>query len=84
MPGRGPGQDAATVQLLEERHDVLAARSSRVAQCGRVLEGADVVHASFNVSDRNAKLLAILGPCVGSEGYELVDVAQQEPWVSLK
>jgi quercetin dioxygenase-like cupin family protein len=46
--------------------------------------GTDVVHASFNVSDRNAKLLAILGPCVGPEGYELVDVAQQEPWVSLK
>ena len=46
--------------------------------------GADVVHASFNVSDRNAKLLAILGPCIGSEGYELVDVAKQEPWVSLR
>ena len=46
--------------------------------------GADVVHASFNVSDRNAKLLAILGPCVGSEGYELVDVAEQEPWASMR
>jgi quercetin dioxygenase-like cupin family protein len=46
--------------------------------------GADVVHASFNISGRNAKLLAILGPCVGSEGYELVDVSKQEPWVSLK
>ena len=45
--------------------------------------GADVVHASFNVSDRNAKLLAILGPCIGAEGYELVDVAAQEPWASL-
>ena len=44
---------------------------------------ADVVHASFNVSDRNAKLLAILGPCIGSEGYELVDVAEQEHRVSL-
>lgn len=46
--------------------------------------GTDVVHASFNVSDRNAKLLAILGPCVGLEGYELVDVAEQEPWASLR
>jgi quercetin dioxygenase-like cupin family protein len=46
--------------------------------------GQDVVHASFNLSERNAKLLAILGPCVGSEGYELVAVADQEPWVSLK
>ena len=62
-----------------------------VDQEKRILRSGDsafistaVVHASFNVSDRNAKLLAILGPCVGSEGYELVDVAEQEPWVSLK
>jgi quercetin dioxygenase-like cupin family protein len=46
--------------------------------------GADVVHASFNISDGNARLLAILGPCVGTTGYELIDVADQEPWASLK
>ena len=46
--------------------------------------GANVVHASFNVSDRNAKLLAILGPSVGPEGYELVDVAEQEPWAATR
>jgi len=46
--------------------------------------GAGVVHASFNVSNSNAKLLAILGPCVGADGYELVDVSQQEPWTHLR
>jgi quercetin dioxygenase-like cupin family protein len=46
--------------------------------------GADVVHASFNVSQQNARLLAILGPCIGAQGYELVDVASQEPWVALR
>jgi quercetin dioxygenase-like cupin family protein len=46
--------------------------------------GDGVVHASFNVSARDARLLAILGPCVGPEGYELVDVAAQEPWASLR
>lgn len=46
--------------------------------------GADVVHASFNVSGEDAKLLAILGPCVGPQGYELVDVADQQPWASLR
>ena len=45
---------------------------------------ADVVHASFNETDRNAKLLAILGPAVGTEGYELVDVADQEPWATIR
>ena len=43
-----------------------------------------VVHASFNVNDRNAKLLAILGPCIGPDGYELVDVAKLEPWARLR
>lgn len=46
--------------------------------------GAGVVHASFNVSGRNAKVLAILGPCAGAEGYELVDVSDREPWASLR
>lgn len=45
---------------------------------------ADVVHASFNVGDQDARLLAILGPCVGEMGYELVEVADQEPWSALR
>ena len=46
--------------------------------------GADVVHASFNVGDADAQLLAILGPCVGDRGYELVDVAGEAPWKDLR
>lgn len=49
-----------------------------------VFIGADVVHASFNVGEEDAQLLAILGPCVGDEGYELVDVADQSPWNALR
>ncbi len=49
-----------------------------------VFIGADVVHASFNVGDSDAQLLAILGPCVGDQGYELVDVADQAPWKDLR
>lgn len=49
-----------------------------------VFIGADVVHASFNVGSSDAKLLAILGPCVGDAGYELVDVADQSPWKDLR
>lgn len=45
---------------------------------------ADVVHASFNVGEEDAQLLAILGPCVGEQGYELVDVADQVPWNALR
>lgn len=45
---------------------------------------ADMVHASFNVSDKSAKLLAILAPCKGEAGYELEEVYESEPWASLR
>jgi len=45
---------------------------------------ADTVHASFNVSGQTAKVLAILGPSIGEEGYQLVEVHDQAPWNSLR
>ncbi|WP_119389213.1 cupin domain-containing protein [Taklimakanibacter lacteus] len=45
---------------------------------------ADVVHASFNVADTPARIVAILGPCVGPMGYELVDVAKDASWKTLR
>lgn len=45
---------------------------------------ADVVHASFNLSGKAAKALAILAPCVTDAGYVSVEVADQEPWKSLR
>jgi quercetin dioxygenase-like cupin family protein len=45
---------------------------------------ADMVHASFNVGDNDAKIVAILGPCVGEGGYELVDVAGDAPWRDIR
>ena len=44
----------------------------------------DVVHASFNVSSQPAKLMVVLGPCVGETGYEVVDVSGEAPWQSLR
>jgi quercetin dioxygenase-like cupin family protein len=45
---------------------------------------AGVVHASFNTGEVEAKVVAILGPCVGAIGYELVDVAGEAPWKGLR
>jgi quercetin dioxygenase-like cupin family protein len=42
------------------------------------------VHASFNAGPSTLKLLAVLSPCVGPEGYELVDVSADAPWSSLR
>ena len=45
---------------------------------------ADIVHASFNAGDQPAKIVAVLGPCVGPVGYEVVDVANDAPWNTLR
>ena len=44
----------------------------------------DVVHGSFNEFDETAELQVILAPAMGEGGYELVDVADDEPWASLR
>jgi quercetin dioxygenase-like cupin family protein len=46
---------------------------------------AGVVHASFNVGPVDAKLLAILGPCVATDsGYAVEEVADKAPWNTLR
>jgi len=44
----------------------------------------DIVHASFNTGDQPARILAMLGPCVGASGYEVVDVSHEAPWNTLR
>ena len=42
---------------------------------------ARTVHANFNIGAEDAKVIAILGPCVGDAGVEQVDV--EAPWNGL-
>lgn len=44
---------------------------------------ANKVHASYNVSNKPAKVLAILGPVIGKDGYEVEEVADKAPWSRL-
>ncbi len=89
-PSRGhnfhkhPNQEELIYVIDGEIEQWIGQQKRRLGPGDSAFIGADVVHASFNAGDSNAKLLAILGPCVGSGGYELVDVADQEPWVSLR
>jgi quercetin dioxygenase-like cupin family protein len=69
--------DGAIEQWIDQEKQTLRAGDSAFI-------GADVVHASFNVSADTAKFIAILGPAVGSEGYQLVDVAADPPWRDLR
>jgi quercetin dioxygenase-like cupin family protein len=43
-----------------------------------------VVHATFNIGAEDAKVVAILGPCVGDMGVEQVDVSGKAPWNGLR
>ncbi len=60
-------------------------REKRILQAGdsAFLE-AGTVHASYNVSGRSAKVLAILGPVIGVDGYEVEEVAHLASWSTLR
>lgn len=64
-------------QWLEKERQILDAGDA-------IYIGADVVHASFNTFDEPAKLLVALGPAIGEEGYQLVEVHEEEPWSQLR
>jgi quercetin dioxygenase-like cupin family protein len=89
-PGHGhnfhkhPDQEEV-ISVVEGEIEQWLETSKQILKPGEAIFIApDVVHASFNVSNQPAKLLVALGPCVGEGGYELVEVADQEPWKSLR
>ena len=90
LPGQGhdfhrhPDQEEVIYVVSGEVEQWLERERSFLTGGDSVFIAADTVHASFNRGDEPARLLAILGPCVGEIGYELVDVAAEEPWASLR
>lgn len=89
-PGEGhnfhkhPRQEEV-IYVLEGTVEQWVGEQNRILKRGdSAFIGADGVHASFNTSGEPARLLAILSPCIGAEGYELVDVADHQPWNSLR
>ena len=89
-PGKGhdfhkhPDQEEVIYVVSGQVEQWLEQESRTMGAGDSVFIGADVVHASFNTGDTDAKVLAILGPCVGDGGYELVDVAGEAPWNGLR
>ena len=53
----------------------------KVGELAHIPKG--VVHATFNVSDQDALILAILSPAA-STGPFLVDVSEKEPWNTIR
>jgi len=95
QPGKGhdfhyhPGQEEV-IHVLEGTVEQWLAEEKRVLKPGdSIFIAADVVHASFNVAAQGAaqglaKLLVVVGPCVGEAGYGAVDVSGEAPWNTLR
>ena len=89
-PGHGhdfhkhPQQDELITVLAGRIEQWIGEEKSILEAGDSVYLDADVVHASFNVGDVPARLFVVLAPSIGDEGYELVDVASEAPWSSLR
>lgn len=87
----GEGHNFHTHPELEEVIYVLAgeveqwvereARRLRPGEAAHIPAG--IAHATFNVTNQDAIILAILSPAA-AKGPFMVDVSQEEPWRSLK
>jgi quercetin dioxygenase-like cupin family protein len=89
-PGKGhdfhkhPGQEE-TIFVIEGKIEQWVEQEKKILEPGdAVYIDEGVVHASFNIGEGDAKLLAILGPCVGEIGYVIEEVADQAPWNNLR
>ncbi len=81
---RHPNQEEVIYVVEGEIEQWVGTERRTLAAGDSAFIGKNEVHASFNVSDRVARILAILGPSIGQDGYEIVDVAEQEPWISIR
>jgi quercetin dioxygenase-like cupin family protein len=79
-----PDQEEVIYILDGEVEQYIGMEKRMLKEGDCVFIGPDVIHATFNVSDKPFKTLAILGPCAGEEGYEVIAVAHEEPWASLR
>jgi quercetin dioxygenase-like cupin family protein len=81
---RHPGQEEV-IYVLEGTLEQWVGEERRVLTAGdAALIPSSVAHATFNDSDATAKIIAILSPPVGDEGYAVEDVSGDEPWASLR
>ena len=81
---RHPGQEEV-IYVIEGSIEQWVLDEKQVLTAGdSVVIPASAVHASFNEGTVPAKILAILSPSVGDDGYGVEDVAGEEPWSSLR
>jgi quercetin dioxygenase-like cupin family protein len=81
---RHPNQEEVIYVLAGEIEQWVEDEQRMVGPGDAVIIPAGVVHASFNVGAQSATLIAVLSPCVGEAGYEVEELADQEPWRSMR
>lgn len=79
-----PRQEELIYVLEGEVEQWIGLRSRLMAPGDSAVIPAGTVHASFARSSGGARILAVLGPSVGEEGYEVVALSDREPWASLR
>jgi len=81
---RHPGQEEV-IYVIEGSIEQWVLEEKQVLTAGdSVVIPGSAVHATFNDGTEPAKILAILSPAVGEDGYGAEDVAGEEPWASLR
>ena len=81
---RHPGQEEVIYVIEGTIEQWLEQEKSTLSAGDSVVIPASAVHATFNDSEAAAKILAILSPSVGDDGYGVEDMAAEEPWASLR
>lgn len=81
---RHPNQEEVIYCLEGKVEQWIGAERTWLHAGDSVFIAKDTVHASFSAPGGRAKVLAILGPVVGDEGYEVIEVAHQAPWSALR
>ncbi|MCY7301597.1 MAG: cupin domain-containing protein [Thermoleophilia bacterium] len=81
---RHPGQEEVIYVIEGTIEQWLGEEMQMLSAGDSVVIAASGVHATFNDGDAPAKILAILSPSVGEDGYGVEDVAGDEPWASLR
>lgn len=81
---RHPGQEEVIYVIEGTIEQWLEQEKSTLSAGDSVVIPASAVHATFNDGDTAAKILAILSPSVGDDGYGVEDMAAEAPWASLR
>jgi quercetin dioxygenase-like cupin family protein len=82
---RHPGQEEIIIVKQGTITQYIEEESTTLGPLDSVFIASGVVHASFNDGDDVAEMQVVIAPSSGEDtGYVLQDVADQEPWASLR